>query len=700
MVCVGGQCSAFRIDSGVVEDTGVADALPAPDAAAPDASAPDAVSVDSGIAADTGATDSGSNDRDGDGVPDIEDNCPDTPNTDQRDSDLDGQGDACDPPTTTRTGGPSDPTCTFTPPPRVFEPAVEWHWEPGATTPSPEKHQVMSTPVVVHLSDDNSDGRVDALDVPDVVFISFDTTGPVDQPYQHILNAGIVRAVSGDDGRELWSATGAANQVAPASNLAAGDLDGDGVPEIVAERWTGGVIAFRADGSLYWDCNTAACRPVTAPWGALAIADLDGQGPEVIRGACVLEGRTGVVRFCGTGGQGSNGVGGISVAADLDGDDQPEVVAGRSAYRANGTPLWEYPQRNDGFVAVGQLDADAAPELVMVGNGLLYRLDSDGAELWNVPIRGGGFGGPPTIANFDQDAEPEIGVAGRTRYTVYDLNGAMVWSNEIQELSSSRTGSSVFDFDGDGKAEIVYNDENTLFVYSYVGTASAAVVWSAPNSTLTAHEYPVIADVDNDGNAEIIVGANDFGRPAGLQRGLFLYGDVRDNWVPTRPIWNQHSYHITNVTAAAGIPYPEPRGWALFNTYRCNEQGTGSSGALAAPDLLATSPLAIKRCARYIDIGAWIENRGAIQLAAGLQVAFYDGTPSPTNPAFAIAATNGALQPGSAELVTVRWMTPPPSPRTVTVIADDDGTGNGSGAHNECNEGAQNSAQLAGQGCP
>ena len=35
-------------------------------------------------------------DSDGDGVPDIEDNCPDEPNTDQADADVDGVGDVCD----------------------------------------------------------------------------------------------------------------------------------------------------------------------------------------------------------------------------------------------------------------------------------------------------------------------------------------------------------------------------------------------------------------------------------------------------------------------------------------------------------------------------------------------------------------------------------------------------------------------------
>ncbi|MDL0432177.1 thrombospondin type 3 repeat-containing protein [Marinobacter sp. TBZ242] len=37
------------------------------------------------------------NDRDGDGVPDSEDNCPDTANASQTDTDGDGIGDACDP---------------------------------------------------------------------------------------------------------------------------------------------------------------------------------------------------------------------------------------------------------------------------------------------------------------------------------------------------------------------------------------------------------------------------------------------------------------------------------------------------------------------------------------------------------------------------------------------------------------------------
>ncbi|MCA9552240.1 MAG: VCBS repeat-containing protein [Myxococcales bacterium] len=707
-VCISGMCQdpGITLDSGVVDDDGGVEpdsglepdsGVEADSGVAPDSGAPDTGAPDSGV-----HPDAGSNDRDGDGIPDGDDNCPDDFNPGQEDSDLDGQGDACDPPTTTRTTS-NDPNCIYTPPQRAFTPSPEWLWVPGANTPLPTKNQVMSTPAVVNLTDDNNDGRVDENDTPDVVFISFDTTGPAGLPLQHQLQAGVVRAVDGGSGAELWSATGVERQVAPAGNVAVADLDGDGVPEIVTERWSGGVIALRANGDIYWQCSSAACQPITSYWGAIAIADLDGGGPEVIRGGCVLEGTSGAIRFCGdsTQGHGSNGVGGVAVVADLENDGVQEVIAGRTAYRSNGTIAWDFPTRSDGFIAVGQFDADPYPEFAMVGGGYVYRLDTDGTQLWRVPVRGGGAGGPPTIANFDDDPEPEIGVAGRTRYTVYDIaTGATVWSNEISEFSSSRTGSSVFDFDGDGQAEIVYNDENTLFVYSYVGTASAAVVWSTPNPTLTAHEYPVIADVDNDGNAEIVVGANDFGRPSAPVRGLRVFGDVLDNWVPTRVVWNQHSYHITNVTPGGRVPFPEQASWLTTNTYRTNVQGTGTSVARAAPDLVAVDPLSLNQCAARIRVGSWVENRGAILVAAGVSVAFYDGAPGPSNPAFAVGHTSQTLQPGQGELVVVTWPNPPTAPRTVFVIADDDGSGTNTGAHNECDVDQPNRVQLSGQGCP
>ncbi|EKU96918.1 hypothetical protein Lepto7375DRAFT_0844 [Leptolyngbya sp. PCC 7375] len=109
-------------------------------------------------------------------------------------------------------------------------------------------------------------------------------------------------------------------------------------------------------------------------------------------------------------------------------------------------------------------------------------------------------GGPPTIADFDGDGEPEIGVAGSNLYVALETDGSIKWTSPTRDASSAATGSSVFDFDGDGKAEVVYNDELNLRIYD---GNDGTVIYSLPNSSGTLLEYPLIVDVDADGEAEI-----------------------------------------------------------------------------------------------------------------------------------------------------------------------------------------------------
>jgi hypothetical protein len=86
-------------------------------------------------------------------------------------------------------------------------------------------------------------------------------------------------------------------------------------------------------------------------------------------------------------------------------------------------------------------------------------------------------------------------------------------------------------------------------------------------SSCTWQEYVQVADVDRDGNADIVACANN-NCGFGPQRGIYVYSDP--TWWPTRSIWNQHHYCITNVNDDGSIPTTEPPSWLQHNTYRLN----------------------------------------------------------------------------------------------------------------------------------
>ncbi|MBL9104245.1 MAG: hypothetical protein JNL82_25085 [Myxococcales bacterium] len=91
-----------------------------------------------------------------------------------------------------------------------------------------------------------------------------------------------------------------------------------------------------------------------------------------------------------------------------------------------------------------------------------------------------------------------------------------------------------------------------------------------------------IADVDNDGSAEIVVVSNkgyaNFNQPA-----VQVIRDKQDRWIPARRIWNQHTYHVTNVREDGTIPQVEPKSWLLYNTFRTQAQ-VSLGGGVCVPE--------------------------------------------------------------------------------------------------------------------
>jgi hypothetical protein len=429
-------------------------------------------------------------------------------------------------------------------------PILEWSWT--SSTVEPTSLNVMNTPSVMDL---DGDGR------PDVVFGSTASTGG------GLVEVGVLRALNGTNGTELFTVTDASLRINTAASVATGDIDGDGRPEIIAVDSSGArLIAFESDGSFKWRSGTLE----SINWGAPAIADLDENGtPEIVVGRHVLD-NTGSLLWTGTGGTSSGGnVGPLSLVSDINLDGTPDVVAGNTVYNAAGAIQFRNASLPDGYNAVANFDGDSLAEVVLVANGAVWLLDDTMAVKWGpVAIPGGGYGGPPTIADFDGDGEPEIGVAGASRYAVFETNGTLKWQAVVQDSSSNRTGSSVFDFQLDGSAEVVYGDELRLWVFNGM---DGSVLFQTPKSSCTWYEYPLVADVDGDGHAEILgVGNNNCG--FGPQRGVFLWGDD-GSWVDTRDVWNQHTYHITNVRQDGTIPTEEQPNWLVpgLNNFRLNQ---------------------------------------------------------------------------------------------------------------------------------
>lgn len=81
-------------------------------------------------------------------------------------------------------------------------------------------------------------------------------------------------------------------------------------------------------------------------------------------------------------------------------------------------------------------------------------------------------------------------------------------------------------------------------------------------------DNPVIANVDNDGHADIILALENPG--LGGMHGVVAYSNQGNTWVGTRRIWNQHSYHISNISESGIVPAYEGAGWLSNNVYRSN----------------------------------------------------------------------------------------------------------------------------------
>ncbi len=451
--------------------------------------------------------------------------------------------------------------CEDVAPPDSFEPDVQWSF----TGPN-GAIRCLTPPLVANLTDDDGNGVIDLCDTPDVVAVAGagGETGP-----GHIF---VLDGETGEIHLEIQ------HDVGLGATPAIGDIDGDGLVEIVAVEptTTCNVVAFEHDGTLKWTSDVPWSKCQT---GALAIADLDADGnPEIIGGSNVWS-NTGKHLFSDP----FDGVYSASTAADLDGDGQLEASFGHAAYRADGTV---YYTRSDiqaaqfsitAFPQVANLDDDPEPEVLVAVEHGIWLLDHEGEVVWSnfAPTgESGDWNRPVNVHDFDGDDRAEFGISALQHYGVYEADHTQLWVANIVDYSG-QAGGTAFDFLGQGKAQAIYADETNMWVFDDDGS----VLFSSPRSSGTWIEYPTVADIDNDGSAEILIGAD-----GGSGFTVRAIRDVEDRWIPARRIWNQHTYHVTNVREDGTIPQVEPPHWLSLNTFRTQAQIVPGGGGVCDPE--------------------------------------------------------------------------------------------------------------------
>ncbi len=268
----------------------------------------------------------------------------------------------------------------------------------------------------------------------------------------------------------------------------------------------------------------------------------------------------------------------VSVAVDVLADSECancsglELVAGNQVYSIDIDGLTmnierELTSQVDGLVRIVDFDRDGDLDAVVSSMEeaftapLIYVWDLQTETLIGNPVTEVLLPNDPTglrigavsIGDVDADGWPEITVATGFNFSIledYQNGGGANWGIDPSTLKatvattdeSGVTGSTLYDFDGDGKVEIAYRDQTELRVFD----ENLTTIAQASCTSGTATEYPIVADIDSDGETELLCTCGG----AGLQ----AFQSESSPWPMSRSVWNQYSYFAVNVNDNGSIP--------------------------------------------------------------------------------------------------------------------------------------------------
>ena len=354
--------------------------------------------------------------------------------------------------------------------------------------------------------------------------------------------------------------------------------------------------------------NLLAISDINTPYeGAVSLADFNGDGwPELYIGNVIYDAAT-LKRLCagpanGNAGRswrndsGEIGRSAMSLIANVLGDSIPELICGNTIYSVDIASRTDpslnhvtelktiaIPTRipQDGNVAVVDFNKDGRLDVLVVIDGsgsdiydtsYIYAYDPETEDILFIHSHYARTIGFPLVGDVDGDGDLDMvyldyhSQLSNSRITAITFNPAAGLQPKWQAThgdQSGQTSMTLFDFNQDGISEIVYRDMANLRIINGSGKSHKTGNDTIPFYDLytksmyagTWKEYPVVADVNGDGAAEIVV-CGKVGSGLGYVGGqLWIIGGIHP-WAPARPVWNQYMYNVTNINKDLTVPYP------------------------------------------------------------------------------------------------------------------------------------------------
>ena len=323
---------------------------------------------------------------------------------------------------------------------------------------------------------------------------------------------GSVRALT-QSGQTLWVTDPATAPVdyGPEIAPAVGDLDGDGVNEVIATRRMG-LAAFDSDGQVLW--NIITDDPVGSP--VLADADADGDLDVILATKMFFGGSSKIIAVNEDGAliwshslPAGDPASATPAAGDFDQDGITDFVFGTlggqvgavSCAQIPPVELWPPVQLGGGAIGalgLADLDDDGVLEIAAIGEGVYCLNAEDGTESWTAALDTTAVS--LAIGDIDYDGIADV-VTGSAAGTIYALmNGVEIWSSQLHSRPAASLA--IADLRGDAEMEIVVlTEEGLLHMLDSDGD------WLVPAIPVPGAgcASPFVADLTGDGALEACV---------------------------------------------------------------------------------------------------------------------------------------------------------------------------------------------------